>query len=92
MQSQTGSSKQTLESQVARARTLERAGQWSGAIDAYLAITTQDTADLDFLEGVRGPVPHGVTQSGLTKSDEHGFVHTCISCRMPNGLCIDTSG
>ena len=52
---------------MARARTLERAGQWSGAIDAYLAITTQDTADLDFLEGVRDHVPHGVTQSGLTR-------------------------
>lgn len=52
MQYLTGSSKQTPEAMAARARALERAGQWSGAIDAYLAITTQDTADLDFLEGV----------------------------------------
>lgn len=52
MQSHTGSSQQTPEAMAARARTLERSGQWSGAIDAYLAITTQDTADLDFLEAV----------------------------------------
>lgn len=52
MQYLAGSSKQTPEAMAARARALERAGQWSPAIDAYLAITTQDTADLDFLEGV----------------------------------------
>ena len=38
---------------MARAKALERGRDWSGAIDAYLAITTQDTTDLDFLEGVR---------------------------------------
>ena len=71
MQSQAGSSKQTLESRVARARTLERAGQWSGAIDAYLAITTQDTADLDFLEGVSHILSHSIRHYilGLLSSD-----------------------
>lgn len=52
MQSHSGGSHQTLEAKIARAKTLERAGQWSGAIDAYLAITIQDTSDVDFLEGV----------------------------------------
>jgi len=53
IQNNMGSSKQSPEGQVARAKALERGRDWSGAIDAYLAITTQDTADLDFLEGVR---------------------------------------
>jgi len=52
IQSNMGSSKQSPEGQVARAKALERGRDWSGAIDAYLAITTQDTTDLDFLEGV----------------------------------------
>lgn len=52
IQNNMGSSKQSPEGQVARATALERGRDWSGAIDAYLAITTQDTTDLDFLEGV----------------------------------------
>ena len=47
-----GSSKQSPEGQVARAKALERGQNWSEAIDAYLGITTQDTTDLEFLEGV----------------------------------------
>ena len=53
IQNNAGSSKQSPEGQLARAKALERGRDWSGAIDAYLAITTQDTTDLDFLEGVR---------------------------------------
>ena len=52
IQNNAGSSKQKPQGQVARAKALERAGDFSGAIDAYLALTTQDTPDLDFLEGV----------------------------------------
>lgn len=52
IQNNTGSSKQSPEGQLARAKALERGRDWSGAIDAYLGITTQDTADMDFLEGV----------------------------------------
>lgn len=52
IQNNAGSSKQTPEGQLARAKALERGRDWSGAIDAYLGITTQDTTDLDFLEGV----------------------------------------
>ena len=52
IQNSMGSSKQSPEGQVARAKALERDRDWTGAIDAYLAITTQDSADLDFLEGV----------------------------------------
>lgn len=52
IQNKAGSSKQSPEGQLARAKALERGRDWSGAIDAYLGITTQDTTDLDFLEGV----------------------------------------
>ena len=52
IQNNIGGGKQSPEGQLARAKALERGRDWSGAIDAYLAITTQDTSDLDFLEGV----------------------------------------
>ena len=48
-----GSTKQNPQCQFARAKALEQAKDWSAAIDAYLAITTKDTDNLDFLEGVR---------------------------------------
>ena len=56
IQNNMGSSKQAPEVQLARAKALEKGQDWSGAIDAYLAITTQDTTDLDFLEGVSCPL------------------------------------
>lgn len=52
IQNNAGSSKQSPEGQLARAKALERGRDWSGAIDAYLGITIQDTTDLDFLEEV----------------------------------------
>ena len=53
IQNNLGSTKQTPQGQFARAKALEQAKDWSAAIDAYLAITTKDTDNLNFLEGVR---------------------------------------
>ena len=52
IQNNLGSAKQSPQGQLARAKALEKGQNWSAAIDAYLAITTQDTVDLEFLEGV----------------------------------------
>lgn len=72
IQNNTGSAKQTPQGQLARAEALEKARDWSGAIDAYLAITSQDTADVDFLEGV-GPLQYAVTL----------YVTLCLCACMP---------
>ena len=56
IQNNAGSSRQSPEGQLARAKAMERGRDWSGAIDAYMAITTEDTTDMDFLEGVRRPL------------------------------------
>lgn len=82
IQNNAGSSKQSPEGQLARAKALERGGDWSGAIDAYLAITTQDTTDLDFLEGVGclSHSPHGPEPAFSHAGPKGTHLTSCSLC------------